>query len=93
MSSLFTISTTTGWADLMYRGAAGNGIDNVPKHLSHKYFVFFFVLFIVVSSFFMLNLFVGVIISTYNREKENMGKDFMLTSKQKKWLENRLMLM
>lgn len=65
----------------MYKGAANRGINFQPKHLNGKAYTFFFVLFIVVSSFFMLNLFVGVIISTYNREKESMGKDFLLTNK------------
>jgi hypothetical protein len=44
---------------------------------------------VVIGNFFLLNLFVGVIITTYNREKELVGKDFMLTDMQKKWLKNR----
>ena len=38
-----------------------------------------FILYIVVCSFFILNLFVGVVITTYNREKEKLGKNFLLT--------------
>lgn len=30
-----------------------------------------------------MNLFVGVIINKYNRQKELAGKDFMLTDEQK----------
>jgi hypothetical protein len=47
---------------------------------------------VVIGNFFLLNLFVGVIITTYNREKELVGKDFMLTDMQKKWLKNRKMI-
>jgi hypothetical protein len=45
----------------------------------------------VVGNFFLLNLFVGVVISSYNREKETLGKNFMLTEKQRKWLQNKIM--
>lgn len=37
-------------------------------------------------------MFVGVVITTYNREKEKLGKNFLLTESQKKWLEVRLLL-
>jgi len=33
----------------------------------------------VFGSFFILNLFVGVVISTFNREKEKLGKSFLLS--------------
>ncbi len=39
----------------------------------------FFLCVVVIGNFFLLNLFIGVIITTYNREKELVGKDFMLT--------------
>jgi hypothetical protein len=40
----------------------------------------------------MINLFVGVVISNFNREKERLGKDFLLSKNQKKWLETKLMI-
>ena len=43
-------------------------------------------------SFFILNLFVGVVITTYSREKEKLGKNFLLTDNQKKWLEAKLLI-
>ena len=79
MATLFAQSTTVGWAILMYRGVASRGIDMTPVQLTNIYTAFFFIGFMIVGSFFMLNLFVGVVISTYNREKEKLGKDFMLT--------------
>lgn len=85
-------ATTINWADLMYKGIAARGLDLVPSPLSNLGISLFFISFIVVGNFFLLNLFVGVVISTYNREKEVMGKDFLLTSKQKKWLHNKIML-
>jgi hypothetical protein len=40
-----------------------------------------------------MNLFVGIIITTYNRQKDLAGNDFMLTDEQKKWVKNRMMLL
>ena len=40
----------------------------------------------------MANLFVGVVISSFNRESENLGKHFLLTAEQKQWIETRLLV-
>lgn len=57
--------------------------------LTYPIVVIYFVLVVIVGNFFLINLFVGIIITTYNREKELVGKDFMLTDLQRKWLKNR----
>lgn len=76
----------------MYQSAAIRDIDLTPVHFSNPGVPFYYMAFIVVGNFFLLNLFVGVVISTYNREKEIMGKNFLLTEKQRKWLHNKIML-
>jgi hypothetical protein len=63
----------------MYAGMASNGVDYVPVPMKSPYYFIYFVLFIIVGNFFITNLFVGVVISTYNREKEKLGKLFLLT--------------
>jgi hypothetical protein len=90
--SLFITATTSGWAEFMYRGAAGIGIDLQPVKFSLPYNTFYFLAFITVGSFFVLNLFIGVIISTYQRNKEMYGRNFMLTDKQKQWIETKIMI-
>lgn len=40
----------------------------------------------------MANLFVGVVISSFNRESEKLGKHFLLTDEQKKWIETKLLV-
>ena len=40
----------------------------------------------------LLNLFVGVVISTFNREKEKIGGNNLLTDRQKEWLDLRLLV-
>ena len=79
--SLFHIATTAGWAENMYRGLYAYEIDYVGKRGARTEWIFFFVLFIILGSFFIQNLFVGIVISTFNREKERLGKSFLMTDK------------
>ena len=48
--------------------------------------------YIIFGAYFMASLFVGVVISSFNRESENLGKHFLLTAEQKKWIETRLLV-
>lgn len=41
----------------------------------------FFIVYIMVCSFFVLNMFVGVVIATYNREKEKLGGGWLVTDR------------
>jgi hypothetical protein len=56
------------------------GLDLVPKYYSSILYSIFFIIFVVIGNFFISNLFIGVVVSSYNREKEKVGKDFLLTS-------------
>ena len=53
----------------------------------------YFVMFMIIFGFFLLNLFVGVVVSTFNTEKERIGKNFLLTDAQKEWLHMKIMLL
>lgn len=63
----------------MYAGMSSRGVDMIPKQFNNPFYFIYFVVFIIVCNFFITNLFVGVVISTYNREKEKLGKLFLLT--------------
>ena len=76
----------------MYLGMWTKGVGMAREPGSQPMVALFFIAYIVVCSFFILNLFVGVVITTYNREKEKLGKNFLLTENQKKWLEAKLLI-
>lgn len=52
----------------------------------------YFIIFVIMMNFLVTNLFVGVVVSAYNREKEKMGRDFMMTEDQKKWFHTKLLV-
>eukprot|EP00746_Dinoflagellata_sp_MGD_P164295 gnl/MRDRNA2_/MRDRNA2_92848_c0_seq1.p1 gnl/MRDRNA2_/MRDRNA2_92848_c0~~gnl/MRDRNA2_/MRDRNA2_92848_c0_seq1.p1 ORF type:complete len:1567 (+),score=269.87 gnl/MRDRNA2_/MRDRNA2_92848_c0_seq1:537-4703(+) len=85
MLTLFEISTTEGWIDVMYGGVDAVGPYMRPKVNHQELWALFFVAFIFVGSFFILQLCIGVIVDNFNKIKE-AGGDFLLTEVQRKWV-------
>ena len=80
IGTLFVMSNTVQWTKIMYRALKAVSEDYIPsRDIQNPFAAVFFVGAVVIGNFFMMNLFIGVIITKYNREKELAGKDFMLT--------------
>jgi hypothetical protein len=92
---LFVASTVAGWADLMMLCATATDIDYLPLPDSHAsiIWIIFFIVFTIVGAFFFLNLFVGVVISTFHSEHDKIGGNNLLTEKQKEWIDLRLLVL
>lgn len=86
ISTLFEMSTTEQWADVMYVGVDSTDIDMQPIRDNRPAWSFFFIAFMIVGSFFMMQLFVGVVIDNFNKMKEKMGNSALLTESQKQWV-------
>ena len=65
----------------MFTAAEVTDIDFTWVKWRNEYWVFFFIAFMVVGAFFLLNLFVGVVISSFNRQKDLLGGNTLLTEK------------
>jgi voltage-dependent calcium channel T type alpha-1H len=93
--TLFVAATTAGWADLMMNCATATDLDYsaVPFSEASPVWMFFFIFFVIVGSFFFLNLFVGVVISTFHSEHDKIGGNNLLTEKQKEWIDLRLLVL
>lgn len=72
------MSTLSDWIDVMHNGMSVTGIDTDFITNYSSITSIYFILFTIVGAFFTLNLFVGIVISTYNRERERISKDFLL---------------
>jgi voltage-gated cation channel len=68
LSTLFQVSSTEGWIDIMNKGVDSVGIDLQPKKNQNQYWSIYFMFFIILGCFLVLDLFVGVVVSTFNRE-------------------------
>jgi len=87
---LFEISTTEGWADLMYISQDSTGIGMQPIRDSNQYMSFFFMMFILVGGYLVMNLFVGVIIDHFNEMRKAAEGDISyLTEEQQAWVKTK----
>jgi hypothetical protein len=86
MLTLFEISTTEGWVDVMYAGCDATGFHKEPIRDAQEIWSLFFVAFIFIGSFFILNLCVGVIVDNFNSIKKD-GDEVLLTDAQRQWIE------
>ncbi|NXC82517.1 SCN5A protein, partial [Cercotrichas coryphoeus] len=79
-------ATFKGWMDIMYAAVDSREINQQPRFEVRLRMYVFFVVFIIFGSFFMLNLFIGVVISNFNQQRKKIsGKDLFLTEEQKRY--------
>eukprot|EP01065_Artemidia_motanka_P021809 TRINITY_DN26032_c0_g1_i1.p1 TRINITY_DN26032_c0_g1~~TRINITY_DN26032_c0_g1_i1.p1 ORF type:complete len:2071 (+),score=528.42 TRINITY_DN26032_c0_g1_i1:61-6213(+) len=83
--TLFQVASLNSWSAVMYRTMDITAENEAPRRNASSQNAVFFVAFVLVGTFFIINLFIGVIIVSINRE-ENID---MLTDDQRNWRELR----
>jgi len=81
---LYEISSTESWVDVMYAAIDQRGIDTQPIRDNNPWWILFFVVFMIFGAFFIVQLFVGVIISQFHRIRSNSGR-VLMTQAQQQW--------
>jgi len=70
MLTFFCVATGEMWPDMMFDAIdSGTNIDDGPVFLNKPYIALLYILFIFVTCFFVMNLFISVIVSKFNEEK------------------------
>jgi hypothetical protein len=67
LMTLFVLSSIDGWVDIMYSGVDIVGIGKQPQENASEGLVFFFILFLLIGGFFIINMFVGVIVENFQK--------------------------
>jgi len=67
LMTLFVLSSIDGWVEIMYHGIDSVGIDMQPKENHREGLAFFFVAFLLIGGFFIINMFVGVIVENFQK--------------------------
>lgn len=67
MVTLFIVSSLEGWPDIMYQAIDITLRDNGPKKENAPAQSAFFIIFILIGSFFFLNFFIGVLFLKYEQ--------------------------
>ena len=89
--TLFTIQTTEGWIGVMWTSTDAVGVDLQPIPNYNPYMVIVFVILVIIISMLFLNLFVGVVIETFNVEKGLLTYNQLLKPSQKSWIDVQIM--
>ncbi|KAA0162398.1 hypothetical protein FNF28_04736 [Cafeteria roenbergensis] len=83
MLTLFQVATLSDWATVARLAIAATGTDSAPKDGTNPLALLYFFAFIVVGSFFSLNLFIGVVIDNFNRLKKELDGSAFMTKEQR----------
>jgi len=85
--SLFTMSTTEGWVSFMNDAVDSVGIGLQPESGTNAgLYTYIFIFYMIFGSLFITNLFIEVVINTFDKEKSKIDRNFMLTNFQKEWI-------
>ncbi|XP_072181814.1 voltage-dependent L-type calcium channel subunit alpha-1D-like [Diadema setosum] len=87
MLALFTVATFEGWPRLLYVAIDSTVDDQGPIHNNRMAVAVFFFAYIIVIAFFMVNIFVGFVIVTFQSEGEQEYKNCELDKNQRNCLE------
>ena len=79
MMTLFGMMMTEGWMDVMWHAVDSTNIHQVPLRNNNPAFIFFFMFFMIIGTLFILNLFIGVVINTFDKEKEKLSHNYLMT--------------
>ncbi|XP_078597255.1 voltage-dependent L-type calcium channel subunit alpha-1D-like isoform X29 [Branchiostoma floridae x Branchiostoma japonicum] len=88
MLSLFTVSTFEGWPNLLYVAIDSRAEDMGPIYNYRPAVAIFFFVYIIIIAFFMVNIFVGFVIVTFQNEGEKeYGDECELDKNQRQCIE------
>ncbi|KAM8869009.1 voltage-dependent T-type calcium channel subunit alpha-1I-like [Spinachia spinachia] len=73
LMSLFVMYSKDGWVTLMYDGLDAVGVDQQPVINHNEWMLIFFISFMIVS-FFLLDMFIGVMVDTFHNCQKQQKK-------------------
>jgi voltage-dependent calcium channel L type alpha-1D len=87
MLSLFTVSTFEGWPGLLYVSIDSNKENRGLIHNYRPIVAAYYIIYIIIIAFFMVNIFVGFVIVTFQNEGEQEYKNCELDKNQRNCIE------
>uniref|UniRef100_A0A3Q3WTC7 Voltage-dependent L-type calcium channel subunit alpha n=1 Tax=Mola mola TaxID=94237 RepID=A0A3Q3WTC7_MOLML len=87
MLALFTISTFEGWPKILYKAIDSNVEDKGPVYNNRVAISIFFIIYLILIAFFMMNIFVGFVIVTFQEQGEQEYKNCELDKNQRQCVQ------
>lgn len=86
--NLFEMASQESWSDVQYATASVVGIDKQPVRDSNTVYMLYTLFYMIVGSFFLINLFVGVTIDKFNElARRSDSKPLLVTPSQWNWIQ------
>uniref|UniRef100_A0A672ITG2 Voltage-dependent L-type calcium channel subunit alpha n=1 Tax=Salarias fasciatus TaxID=181472 RepID=A0A672ITG2_SALFA len=87
MLTLFTISTFEGWPKILYKAIDSNLEDTGPVYNNRVAISIFFIIYLILIAFFMMNIFVGFVIVTFQEQGEQEFQNCELDKNQRQCVQ------
>eukprot|EP00656_Telonema_subtile_P054003 TRINITY_DN7944_c0_g1_i4.p1 TRINITY_DN7944_c0_g1~~TRINITY_DN7944_c0_g1_i4.p1 ORF type:complete len:1564 (+),score=583.71 TRINITY_DN7944_c0_g1_i4:124-4815(+) len=92
--SLFEVASLELWLDVMYSAMdVPSELGEQPERNSSWWFALYFVAFIIIGSFLVMNLFVGAVVDNFSQAKASTGRSMVLTQEQEDFTEGLRMML
>ncbi|XP_067275630.1 voltage-dependent T-type calcium channel subunit alpha-1H isoform X2 [Pseudorasbora parva] len=75
LMSLFILSCKDGWVNIMYDGLDAVGVDQQPQRNHNPWMLLYFISFLLIVSFFVLNMFVGVVVENFHKCRQDQEEE------------------
>jgi len=81
-----------GWSAVMYDGMDSRSTTEAMAHNARWYYAIFFIIFMIIGNFFLINLFVGSLIDSFSHERQkstgriDTSGNPLLTEEQDHWI-------
>ncbi|CAF3603222.1 unnamed protein product [Adineta steineri] len=89
--ALFVLASRDGWVQIMYNGIDAVGIDMQPIRNHNEAKLIYFISFLLLVGFFVLNMFVGVVVENFHkcRAEQEREEKARRTAKRAKKIERK----
>nr|DBA18821.1 TPA: hypothetical protein GDO54_017024 [Pyxicephalus adspersus] len=71
LMSLFVLASKDGWVNIMYNGLDAVAVDQQPITNHNPWMLLYFISFLLIVSFFVLNMFVGVVVENFHKCRQH----------------------
>ncbi|XP_042822313.1 voltage-dependent T-type calcium channel subunit alpha-1G isoform X9 [Panthera tigris] len=75
LMSLFVLASKDGWVDIMYDGLDAVGVDQQPIMNHNPWMLLYFISFLLIVAFFVLNMFVGVVVENFHKCRQHQEEE------------------
>ncbi|XP_078690548.1 voltage-dependent T-type calcium channel subunit alpha-1G-like isoform X9 [Branchiostoma floridae x Branchiostoma belcheri] len=84
LMALFVLASKDGWVDIMYNGLDAVDIDVQPIENYNEWMIIFFISFLLLVGFFVLNMFVGVVVENFHKCREDAEREERLAQEERR---------